>query len=150
MVHVDAGLEAPSDKMCTALDLEARWSDQAGGFNTLDAYEGNHAIVIRNGDVIGLRPSFVTLMTNQTLNEYYHTIDCINSSEITLTLPSSPKHGQHYTIIQQGARINISSSIGICNVRKGRSEATFSSYTLGQVTWVWYNGSQWIVSYTTD
>lgn len=155
LIHIDAGTSMPSDpvsggKMCTALDLLTRWADQAGSFDMTNPYEGNHAIVIRGGDVIGLRPSFVRLAANyQTLTEYHHTVECYNTSAITIYLPSSPKYGQCYTIIQRGGRVNISSDINIYDTHNTSSATTWYSDTRGQVSWLWYNGSQWIVSYAT-
>lgn len=154
-VRVSAGDFAPSDpvdsgNMCTALDLFTQWTGQTGSFDVTNAYEGNHAIVIRGGDVIGLRPSFVRIAASYELTEYNHTIECYNTSTITLTLPSSPKYGQHYTIIQRGGRVNISSDINIYDTRNTSSATTWYSDTRGQVSWLWYNGSQWIVCYTTN
>lgn len=155
LIHIDAGTSMPSDpisggKMCTALDLLTRWADQAGSFDMTNPYEGNHAIVIRGGDVIGLRPSFVRLAANyQTLTEYHHTVECYNTSAITIYLPSSPKYGQCYTIIQRGSRVTFSSDKGIYDVRRAGSATTWYSDTRGQVSWLWYNGIQWIVSYAT-
>ena len=154
LVDITAGTVTPSDpisggKMCTALDLRTRWADQAGSFDVTNPYEGNHAIVIRGGDVIGLRPSFVRLAASDSLTEYHHTVECYNSSTITLTLPSSPKYGQCYTIIQRGGRVNISSDINIYDTRNTSSATTWYSDTRGQVSWIWYNGIQWIVSYST-
>lgn len=156
LIHIDAGTSMPSDpisggKMCTALDLLTRWADQAGSFDMTNPYEGNHAIVIRGGDVIGLRPSFVRLAANyQTLTEYHHTVECYNTSAITIYLPSSPKYGQCYTIIQRGSRVTFSSDKGIYDVRRASSATTWYSDTRGQVSWFWYNGSQWVVCYTTN
>lgn len=155
LIHIDAGTSMPSDpisggKMCTALDLLTRWADQAGSFDMTNPYEGNHAIVIRGGDVIGLRPSFVRLAANyQTLTEYHHTVECYNTSAITIYLPSSPKYGQCYTIIQRGSRVTFLSDKGIYDVRRASSATTWYSDTIGQVSWLWCNGSQWIVCYTT-
>lgn len=153
-IRVKAGDVAPSDpvdsgNMCTALDLFTQWTGQTGSFDVTNAYEGNHAIVIRGGDVIGLRPSFVRIAASYELTEYNHTIECYNTSTITLTLPSSPKYGQCYTIIQRGGRINISSDINIYDTRNTSSATTWYSDTRGQVSWIWYNGIQWIVSYAT-
>lgn len=153
-VRVKAGDVALSDpvsggNMCTALDLFTQWTGQTGSFDVTNAYEGNHAIVIRGGDVIGLRPSFVRIAASYELTEYNHTIECYNTSTITLTLPSSPKYGQCYTIIQRGGRVNISSDINIYDTRNTSSATTWYSDTRGQVSWIWYNGIQWIVSYAT-
>lgn len=126
-----------SSSTATALQLSA-----TGGLN-------NHAIAIRDGDVAGLRPSFVRIAASYKLTEYNHTIECYNTSTITLTLPSSPKYGQCYTIIQRGSRVNISSDINIYDTRNTSSATTWYSDTRGQVSWIWYNGIQWIVSYAT-
>lgn len=153
-VRVKAGDVAPSapvdgGNMCTALDLFTQWTGRTGSFNVTNAYEGNHAIVIRGGDVIGLRPSFVRIAASYRLTEYNHTIECYNTSTITLTFPSSPKYGQCYTIIQRGVRINMSSVISIYDIHNANSATTWYSDTRGQVSWMWYNGTQWIVSYAT-
>lgn len=127
-----------SNNNATALQLSA-----TGGAN-------NHAIAIRNGDVAGLRPSFVRITSNYTLTEYNHTVACDNTSAITLTLPSSPKLGQCYTVIQQGGRVTLSTNKSIYDSRNFKTATTWYSDTRGQVSWLWYNGSQWIVCYTTN
>ena len=154
LVNITAGTATPSDpisggKMCTALDLCTQWADQAGSFESTNAYQGNHAIVIRGGDVIGLRPSFVRIASSYYLDEYNHTIECYNTALITLYLPSSPKYGQCYTIIQRGSRVNISTSGKIYDLRSATTDTTWYTDTRGQVSWMWYNGTQWIVSYAT-
>lgn len=121
-----------------ALELSA-----TGGAN-------NHAIAIRDGDVAGLRPSFVRITSNYTLTEYNHTVECYNTSAITIYLPSSPKYGQCYTIIQRGSRVTFSSDKGIYDVRRASSATTWYSDTRCQVSWLWYNGGQWIVCYSTS
>lgn len=110
----------------------------------------NHAIAIRDGDVAGLRPSFANIASNYTLTEYDHTIECYNSSVITITLPHSPKYGQCYTVIQRGGRVIFSSSKGIYDARSTVTGTTWNSDSRGQVSWIWYNGSQWIVSYVVS
>lgn len=154
-VRVSAGDFAPSDpvdsgNMCTALDLFTQWTGQTGSFDVTNAYEGNHAIVIRGGDVIGLRPSFVRIAASYELTEYNHTVACDNTSAITLTLPSSPKLGQCYTVIQQGGRVTLSANKSIYDSRNFKTATTWYSDTRGQVSWLWYNGGQWIVCYVTS
>lgn len=127
-----------SDNNATALQLSA-----TGGAN-------NHAIAIRDGDVAGLRPSFVRITSNYTLTEYNHTVACDNTSAITLTLPSSPKLGQCYTVIQQGGRVTLSANKSIYDSRNFKTATTWYSDTRGQVSWIWYNGGQWIVCYSTN
>ena len=127
-----------SSSTATALQLSA-----TGGLN-------NHAIAIRDGDVAGLRPSFVRITSNYTLTEYNHTVACDNTSAITLTLPSSPKLGQCYTVIQQGDRVTLSANKSIYDSRNFKTATTWYSDTRGQVSWLWYNGGQWIVCYVTS
>ena len=127
-----------SSSTATALQLSA-----TGGLN-------NHAIAIRDGDVAGLRPSFVRITSNYTLTEYNHTVACDNTSAITLTLPSSPKLGQCYTVIQQGGRVTLSANISIYDSRNSKTATTWYSDTRGQVSWIWYNGGQWIVCFSTN
>lgn len=110
----------------------------------------NHAIAIRDGDVIGLRPSFTRISANyQTLTEYDHTVQFQNTSEITVYLPSSPKYGQCYTIIQGGAKVTFSTNKSIYDPRINDTSTTWYSNTKGQVSWFWYNGGQWIVCYAS-
>lgn len=127
-----------SSSTATALQLSA-----TGGLN-------NHAIAIRDGDVAGLRPSFVRTTSNYTLTEYNHTVACDNTSAITLTLPSSPKLGQCYTVIQQGGRVTLSANKSIYDSRNFKTATTWYSDTRGRVSWIWYNGGQWIVCYSTN
>lgn len=127
-----------SSSTATALQLSA-----TGGLN-------NHAIAIRDGDVAGLRPAFMRITSNHTLTEYNHTVACDNTSAITLTLPSSPKLGQCYTVIQQGGRVTLSTNKSIYDSRNFKTATTWYSDTRGQVSWLWYNGGQWIVCYVTS
>lgn len=127
-----------SSSTATALQLSA-----TGGLN-------NHAIAIRDGDVAGLRPAFMRITSNHTLTEYNHTVACDNTSAITLTLPSSPKLGQCYTVIQQGGRVALSTNKSIYDSRNFKTATTWYSDTRGQVSWIWYNGGQWIVCYVTS
>lgn len=127
-----------SSSTATALQLSA-----TGG-------SSNHAIVIRDGDVAGLRPAFMRITSNHTLTEYNHTVACDNTSAITLTLPSSPKLGQCYTVIQQGGRVTLSANKSIYDSRNFKTATTWYSDTRGQVSWIWYNGGQWIVCYVTN
>lgn len=139
-------------KMCTALDISSAWASGAGSFDQNNPYQGNHAIVIRGGDVIGLRPSIVRISTGQTLTEYHHTIVCTNTSTITLYLPSSPKQGQCYTIIQRNnGYLNISGSgKKIHCLNENRDYTTWPSQTTGQVSYFWYDGVEWLVRFHTD
>lgn len=147
------GVNTPVEsKFAAALQLRCDWVEGgAGSFDITNAKEGNHAILIDNGDVVGIRPSFVRINKDLALSDYNFNVECYNeTSTITLTLPSSPKWGQHYVVIQRGrGRINFRSALGT-NIHDLLSDAdgkTWYSGTRGQVTWFWYDGTEWMVRY---
>lgn len=146
-VHLDY---SPSPSYCAALELQSSWGKYADATDMTDAYKGNHAIMIHAGDVAGLRPSFVRLNKSVTLQDYNYNIECYNSSvDITLTLPESPKWGQHYVVIQRGGKWVYFSSknYNILDLRANTSSKTWHSGTRGQVTWMWFNGTEWLVRF---
>lgn len=134
---------------CAALELQSGWAGGAGTMDITNPMSGNHAILIHSGDVPGLRPSFVRLNKSKALNRYNHTIDCYNTTEeITLTLPDSPIPGQHYVILQEGRKVNFKSSkFKIHDFKNGRVENIWNSDTIGQVSEMWFNGSEWLVMF---
>lgn len=135
-----------------ALRLQCDWTVDAGEIDMTKALEGNHAILIESGDVAGIRPSFVRINKDLALSGYNFNVECYNEENkpITLTLPASPKWGQHYVVIQRGrGRINFRSAFGT-NIHDLLSDAdgkTWYSGTRGQVTWFWYDGTEWMVRY---
>lgn len=135
-----------------ALRLQCDWTADAGEIDMTKAFEGNHAILIESGDVAGIRPSFVRINKDLALSDYNFNVECYNEEDkpITLTLPASPKWGQHYVAIQRGrGRINFRSALGT-NIHDLLSDAdgkTWYSGTRGQVTWFWYDGTEWMVRY---
>lgn len=135
-----------------ALRLQCDWTADAGEIDMTKAFEGNHAILIESGDVAGIRPSFVRINKDLALSDYNFNVECYNEENkpITLTLPVSPKWGQHYVVIQRGrGRINFRSALGT-NIHDLLSDAdgkTWYSGTRGQVTWFWYDGTEWMVRY---
>ena len=146
------GVNTPVEsKFAAALQLRCDWVEGgAGTFDITNAKEGNHAILIDNGDVVGLRPSFVRINKDLALSDYNFNVECYNDSTITLTLPTSPKWGQHYVVIQRGrGRINFRSALGT-NIHDLLSDVdgkTWYSGTRGQVSWFWYDGTEWMVRY---
>lgn len=135
-----------------ALRLQCDWTADAGEIDMTKAFEGNHAILIESGDVAGIRPSFVRINKDLALSDYNFNVECYNEENkpITLTLPASPKWGQHYVVIQRGrGRINFRSALGtnIHDLKSNADGKTWYSGTLGQVTWFWYNGTEWLVRY---
>lgn len=142
----------PISSFAAALHLQCDWTADAGEIDTTKAFEGNHAILIESGDVAGIRPSFVRINKDLALSDYNFNVECYNEENkpITLTLPASPKWGQHYVVIQRGrGRINFRSALGT-NIHDLLSDAdgkTWYSGTRGQVTWFWYDGTEWMVRY---
>lgn len=59
---------------------------------------GNHAIYIKKGDICGFRLRARRITASTTLSLMDSIIFCLNTSDITLTLPSSPEDGQLYLI----------------------------------------------------
>lgn len=142
----------PIASYAAALHLQCDWTADAGEIDMTKALEGNHAILIESGDVAGIRPSFVRINKDLALSDYNFNVECYNEENkpITLTLPASPKWGQHYVVIQRGrGRINFRSAFGT-NIHDLLSDAdgkTWYSGTRGQVTWFWYDGTEWMVRY---
>lgn len=142
----------PIASYAAALHLQCDWTADAGEIDMTKALEGNHAILINSGDVAGIRPSFVRINKDLALSDYNFNVECYNEENkpITLTLPASPKWGQHYVVIQRGrGRINFRSALGtnIHDLNSNADGKTWYSGTLGQVTWFWYNGTEWLVRY---
>lgn len=142
----------PISSFAAALHLQCDWTVDTGEIDMTEALRGNHAILIESGDVAGIRPSFVRINKDLALSDYNFNVECYNEENkpITLTLPASPKWGQHYVVIQRGrGRINFRSALGT-NIHDLLSDAdgkTWYSGTRGQVTWFWYDGTEWMVRY---
>ena len=66
-------------------------------------YSGNHALYIPHGDICGLRLRVRRVNTSQTLSDMDSFIITVGSSDITLTLPSSPQDGQAYWFKQSAS-----------------------------------------------
>lgn len=64
---------------------------------------GNHALYIPNGFITGFRLRNVRTSSNRTLTDMDSVVFSTATSEITLTLPSSPKQGQIYFIRKVGS-----------------------------------------------
>ena len=141
----------PIASFAAALHLQCDWTEGAGNIDMTEALKGNHAILIEAGDVAGIRPSFVRINSNKELTSYNFNVECYNeTSAITLTLPDSPMWGQHYVVIQRGkGQVNFKSSTNtnIHDLNANANGKTWYSGTLGQVSWFWYNGSEWLVRY---
>lgn len=64
---------------------------------------GNHALYVPKGDICGFRLRTRRVNTSQTLSLMDSVILCVNSSNITLTLPSGAEDGQMYFIRKRAA-----------------------------------------------
>lgn len=64
---------------------------------------GNHALYIPNGFITGFRLRNVRTSSDRTLTDMDSVVFSTATSEITLTLPSSPKQGQIYFIRKVGS-----------------------------------------------
>ena len=118
-------------------------------FNTLEV--GNSkldaAIYAANGMFYGLRPRVRTITTSQKLSDTDNTLYCLNSNnDITLTLPTYPKRGQVYVIIQGGKKVNILASDKIYGKGAG-GNYTWYSDSSSQISFLIYTGEVWRVNY---
>lgn len=68
----------------------------------VDIPNGNHAILLRNGDICGFRLFSRTLTGRWTLNDYESIVFNDTASMNYVTLPSEPKDGQIYFIRKIG------------------------------------------------
>lgn len=64
---------------------------------------GNHALYVPKGDICGFRLRTRRVNASQTLSLMDSVILCVNSSNITLTLPSGAEDGQMYFIRKRAA-----------------------------------------------
>lgn len=147
--HVTANSEKDKGSYCAALELASLWATGAGDIDMTDAEKGNHAILIRNGDVAGLRPSFVRIDKSKALSCYNYNIECYNAKDITLTLPDTEGiWGQHLVVIQRGdGKVIFTSTCNIHDLNVNKDSKTWFSGTRGQVSYFWFNGTEWLVRY---
>lgn len=73
------------------------------GTTTAARQSGNHALYIPEGVITGFRLRNVRTSSNRTLTDMDSVVFSTATSEITLTLPSSPKQGQIYFIRKVGS-----------------------------------------------
>ncbi len=73
------------------------------GTTTAARQSGNHALYIPEGFITGFRLRNVRTSSNRTLTDMDSVVFSMATSEITLTLPSSPKQGQIYFIRKVGS-----------------------------------------------
>lgn len=114
----------------------------------LKAEQGD--IWLAKGAFIGaLRPVVETRSTGKTLTDNDCCIICTNSSEITLTLPSSPQKGQMYMIYRADDNVKVSSSKPI--VSRGQNypsgSTTWNTTEKNQLTIFVFDGSKWYAGF---
>lgn len=73
------------------------------GTTTAARQSGNHALYIPNGFITGFRLRNVRTSSDRTLTDMDSVVFSTATSEITLTLPSSPQQGQIYFIRKVGS-----------------------------------------------
>ena len=89
----------------------------------INAADDGHAIHSLSGLYAGLRPNIRAIYENDTLDALDHTVIVDNGSQMTLTLPSTPRTGQTYKIIHRSDKpITLSSSKVIIDVSESYSE----------------------------
>lgn len=138
---------ANSDQIGINCDVVGKSGYTANGLKiNVTGGSNNYAIKIEDGVVAGFRPKIRTVSSSTTLDVIDHTIYCTNTSAITLTLPSSPKLGQEYLIIQGNARVNISASHTIYG-KGSQNTKTWYSDTGSQFSIFVFTGSVWRVNY---
>lgn len=139
-----SSLDSPSGMMVSvtasnALDTYAMIVGASGGANK------NYAIYCDEGVYAGFRPATKVRSTAYTLTDMDNVVVCSNSSEITFTLPSSPKDGQFYMIPHTcSTKLNVASTSShpICRFTQSSVSwgETYSS-TSPETLMLWYSGS---------
>ena len=117
----------------------------------------NYAMKAAQGDIWlvegafngAFRPVVDTRSTGKTLTDNDCCIICTNTSEITLTLPSSPRNGQMYMIYRADGNVKVSSSKPI--VSRGQNypggSTTWNTSEKNQLSIFVYDGSKWYAGF---
>ncbi len=135
----------------TAIGYKA---DVTGGKNNYAFLAEAGDIVAQSGNLMGaVAPASRKVSSNSTLKTSDTVVICTNTSGITLTLPSSPKTGQMYFIMQaNGGRITMQSTSPHYIVSSGHyendsMETSWYSDTQGQISIFLYGSDgKWYVS----
>lgn len=124
-------------------------------------FNGNHALYIQKGDVVGLRPMLTVAKESRNILKRECVIVCIPPYDeyIYLTLPDDPEVGQHYTIINKTGHWKNGANGGTVRIQsregKGKSIFRFSAenswyfdiWQIYTVTEIWFDGDNWIMQY---
>lgn len=116
-------------------------------------YSGNHALYIPHGDICGLRLRVRRVSTSQTLSDMDSFIITVGSSDITLTLPSSPQDGQAYWFKQSASgayTLAVGSSSHRINDGRTNSKSSWKVSDGAIVMLVWDKvNNQWCAGYSS-
>lgn len=116
-------------------------------------YSGNHALYIPHGDICGLRLRVRRVSTSQTLSDMDSFIITVGSSDITLTLPSSPQDGQVYWFKQSASgtyTLAVGSSSHRINDGRTNSKSSWKVSDGCIVMLVWDKvNNQWCAGYSS-
>lgn len=114
---------------------------------------GNHALYIPHGDICGLRLRVRRVSTSQTLSDMDSFIITVGSSDITLTLPSSPQDGQVYWFKQSASgtyTLAVGSSSHRINDGRTNSKSSWKVSDGCIVMLVWDKvNNQWCAGYSS-
>jgi len=97
------------DVACQSIELNDDDTSPMGRFNAgiylsvQGTNKTNCAIYAEKGIFGGLRPYTKVLSSSTTLSKMWYHILCVESSAITLTMPSNPEEGQTYEILRINA-----------------------------------------------
>lgn len=122
------------------------------GRTNYDSYAscGNHALYILDGDIAGFRPRTRRIAESTTLSDMDNVILCVNTSTITLTLPSSPKIAQMYIIRRCASSVTISAGAKYLTFKDiANKAASYSSLAWQSIILHWdENNNIWWASLT--
>lgn len=121
---------------------------------------GNHALYIQKGDVVGLRPMLTVANESRNILKRECVIVCFppQNANITLTLPDDPEIGQHYTFIMRTGewknnkwghviiKSNQSSGYPISRYNADKSWS-FEGEWIYNVIQLWFTGDEWILQW---
>lgn len=125
---------------------------------------GNHALYIQKGDVVGLRPMLTVAKESRNILKRECVIVCLppRDTTIILTLPDDPEVGQHYTIITKTGHWKNGTNGGTVRIlsREGKGKPIFrftaenswyfDIWHIYTVAEMWFDGDNWIMQFYTQ
>ena len=125
---------------------------------------GNHALYIQKGDVVGLRPMLTVAKESRNILKRECVIVCLppQNTTIILTLPDDPEVGQHYTIITKTGHWKNGANGGTVRIlsREGKGKPIFrftaenswyfDIWHIYTVAEMWFDGDNWIMQFYTQ